>query len=73
MGVDKLKAFYDDPVKTERDMLALRSSLRDRNMRMNVGLVGRVRRIKHIVEIRGGYELRALTRTVRQAAGMRAP
>jgi flavin-dependent dehydrogenase len=73
MDIDKIDTFYKDPVKTERDMLALRSSLRDRNMRMNVGFVGRARRIKHIVQIRGGYELRTLTRTVRQVAGLRAP
>jgi 2-polyprenyl-6-methoxyphenol hydroxylase-like FAD-dependent oxidoreductase len=73
MDVDKLAAFYADPAKTERDMLALRSSFRDRAMRMNVGFVGRARRIKHIVQVRGGYEWRTLTQAVRHVARLSAP
>jgi hypothetical protein len=54
-------------------MLALRSSFRDRAMRMNTGFVGRARRIKHIVQVRGGYEWRTLTQAVRHVARLSAP
>jgi 2-polyprenyl-6-methoxyphenol hydroxylase-like FAD-dependent oxidoreductase len=73
MDVDKIAAFYADPAKMQRDMLALRSSFRDRAMRMNTGFVGRARRIKHMVQVRGGYEWRTLTHAVRHAAGHSAP
>jgi 2-polyprenyl-6-methoxyphenol hydroxylase-like FAD-dependent oxidoreductase len=73
MDVDKLAAFYADPAKLQRDMLALRSSFRDRAMRMNTGFVGRARRIKHMVQVRGGYEWRTLAHAMRQAAGRGAP
>jgi 2-polyprenyl-6-methoxyphenol hydroxylase-like FAD-dependent oxidoreductase len=69
MGIDKLGQFYNDPAKLQRDGAAMRSSLRDRDMRLNVGLVGRARRLRSIIEVRGGYELDGLKRVVRRATG----
>ncbi len=46
MGLEKIEAFYDDPVKVERDRSALKRSLDARSIRTERSLYWRLRRLR---------------------------
>lgn len=47
MGVDKISAFYDDPIKVAADAHAMRSSVYARSITTETGLQWRFRRLRN--------------------------
>jgi 2-polyprenyl-6-methoxyphenol hydroxylase-like FAD-dependent oxidoreductase len=68
MEADKIAAFYDDPVKQERDAHALKISWRARSMRMERGLMWTARRLRSAVLVNNAYRMKALLEPFRGRA-----